>query len=41
VDTLPQDFKSVAKRLGCDPSMEKFDAKLGKIVKVKPKAGRK
>ena len=30
------DFASVAKRLECDPDLKKFDAKLGKIVKLKP-----
>ena len=33
------DFKSVAKRLECDPDLDKFDAKLKKIAKAKPKAG--
>jgi hypothetical protein len=39
----PDDFASVAKRLGCDPDMAKFDAKLKKIAKAKGKghAGRK
>ena len=31
----PQDFASVAKRLECDPDLEKFDAKLKKIAKAK------
>jgi hypothetical protein len=29
------DFASVAKRLGCDPDLSKFDAKLKKIAKAK------
>jgi hypothetical protein len=33
VHRLPQDFASVAARLGCDPDMKKFDAKLKKIAK--------
>jgi hypothetical protein len=33
----PQDFASVAKRLGCDTDKDRFEAKLGKIVKAKPK----
>ena len=28
-------FEAVAKRLGCDPDLKAFDAKLGKIAKVK------
>jgi hypothetical protein len=32
------DFKSVAKRLGCDEDKGRFEAKLRKIAKVKPKA---
>ena len=32
------DFKSVAKRLDCDPDLDRFDAKLRKIAKAKPKA---
>lgn len=33
----PQDsFEAVAKRLECDPNMAAFDAKLGKIARVKP-----
>jgi len=28
------DFASVAKRLGCDPDLKRFDAKLKKIAKV-------
>ena len=35
--SLDDDFKSVAKRLGCDPNMAAFDAKLKKIAKAKPK----
>ena len=34
----PQDsFEAVAKRLGCDPDMDKFLKKLGKIARAKPK----
>jgi hypothetical protein len=33
---LPQDFESLAKRLGCDQDLKAFDKKLGKIAKVKP-----
>jgi hypothetical protein len=33
---LADDFKSVAKRLGCDPDLATFDAKLKKIAKAKP-----
>jgi hypothetical protein len=29
----PQDFKSVAKALGCDDDKARFEAKLGKIAK--------
>ena len=32
----PDDFKSVAKRLGCDEDKARFEAKLGKIAKAKP-----
>ena len=35
------DFESVAKRLGCDPDLAKFDAKLKKIAKTKQKLKRK
>ena len=28
------DFESVAKRLGCDPDLKTFDAKLGKIARA-------
>lgn len=34
---LPQDFASVAKRLGCDPDLKKFDTKLKRILKIKAK----
>jgi hypothetical protein len=34
------DFESVAKRLECDPDLDKFDAKLRKIAKVKTKVTR-
>jgi hypothetical protein len=30
-------FESVAKRLGCDDDKDRFEAKLGKIAKAKPK----
>jgi len=33
---LPQDFASVAKRLGCDPDLKAFDAKLKKMAKAVP-----
>jgi hypothetical protein len=36
VSTKPDDFMSVAKRLGCDPDLNAFDKKLGKIAKSKP-----
>ena len=32
------DFKSVAKRLECDEDKGRFEAKLGKIIKTKPRA---
>lgn len=35
------DFESVAKRLGCDDDKERFEAKLGKIAKAKPKTAKK
>ena len=31
-------FEAVARRLGCDPDLKKFDAQLRKIAKAKPKA---
>jgi hypothetical protein len=31
---LPDDFASVAKRLGCDQDLKEFDKKLGKIAKA-------
>ena len=31
----PDDFESVAKRLGCDPDLKTFDKKLGKIAREK------
>jgi len=31
------DFESVAKRLGADEDKARFEAKLGKIAKAKPK----
>jgi hypothetical protein len=31
----PDDFASVAARLGCDPDIKAFDAKLKKIAKAK------
>lgn len=33
---LPQDFESVAARLGCDTDKDRFEAKLGDIVKSPP-----
>ena len=37
----PKDaFETVARRLGCDPNLAAFDAKLEKIAKAKP-SGRK
>ena len=36
-DSKAQDFESVAKRLGCDPDLKKFDDQLRKIAKAKPK----
>jgi hypothetical protein len=33
---LKDDFKSVAKRLGCDPDKAAFEKKLGKIAKARP-----
>jgi len=33
--TKANDFESVAKRLGCDPNLKAFDAKLKKIAKAK------
>lgn len=32
------DFESVARRLGCDEDKERFEKKLGKIVKAIPAA---
>jgi hypothetical protein len=37
-NNLPQDFEAVAKRLGADEDKARFEAKLGKIAKAKPKA---
>ena len=34
-------FEAVAKRLGADEDKARFEAKLGKIARVKPKAVRK
>jgi hypothetical protein len=34
---LPDDFVSVARRLGADESKERFEAKLKKIAKTKPR----
>ena len=36
-DQLSDDFVSVARRLGADESKERFEAKLKKIAKAKPK----
>jgi hypothetical protein len=38
IGSLSQDFESVAKRLGADEDKDRFEAKLGKIAKAKPKA---
>jgi hypothetical protein len=35
------DFKSVAKRLGCDEDKAAFEKKLGKIAKAHPSAAKK
>ncbi len=35
----PDDFKSVAKRLGCDDDKTAFEKKLGKLAKAKPQLG--
>jgi hypothetical protein len=35
-DKEPDDFVSVARRLGADESKERFEAKLKKIAKAKP-----
>jgi hypothetical protein len=32
-------FEAVAKRLGANPDMKEFDAKMRKIAKAKPKSG--
>ena len=38
---LDDSFEAVAKRLGCNPDMKEFDAKMKKIAKAKSKnAGR-
>jgi hypothetical protein len=39
--TLPQDFSSVARRLGVDEDKERFEAKLGKLAKTKPRGDQK
>lgn len=33
-------FESVARRLGCDVEKARFEEKLGKIAKAKPKTGK-
>jgi hypothetical protein len=33
----PEDFESVAKRVGCDPDLKTFDKKLGKIARASSK----
>jgi len=38
--TKSDDFKSVARRLGCDEDKAAFEKKLGKIAKAKPAAKR-
>jgi hypothetical protein len=35
------DFKSVARRLGCDEDKERFEAKRGKILKTEAKASKR
>jgi hypothetical protein len=35
------DFRAVAKRLECDPDKARFEAKLGKIAKAKPKGDKR
>ena len=35
----PDDFESVAKRLGCDPNLKEFDKRLRKLAKPEPDAG--
>jgi hypothetical protein len=37
-DAPKNDFVSVAKALGCDDDKARFEAKLGKLAKAKPKA---
>jgi hypothetical protein len=32
-----ESFEETAKRLGCDTDKDRFEAKLGKIAKAKPK----
>ena len=34
------DFESVAKRLECDEDQGRFEKKLGKLARAKPKAGK-
>jgi len=34
-------FEAVAKRLGCDEDKARFEAKLGKIAKAKPKGDKR
>lgn len=36
-DTEKDSFASVAKRLECDEDKDRFEAKLGKLAKAKPK----
>ena len=38
VNRQPDDFVSVARRLGADESKERFESKLGKIAKAKAPA---
>lgn len=35
--TKADDFEAVAKRLECDEDKARFEAKLGKLAKAKPK----
>jgi len=37
--TKDDSFESVAKRLGANPDMKEFDAKMRKIAKAKPRKG--
>jgi hypothetical protein len=39
--SLDDSFEATARRLECDEDKERFEAKLGKIVKAKPKPAAK